>query len=68
MGVKHKTIIAQPAADAEYVAACKSCLEGQSVKTLLSKEFSELYVYITLGINNQASFVMAANPTCNRRI
>ena len=41
--------------------------EGQSLKNLLSEVFPELKVYFTLGIDNQAAFVMATNPTYSRR-
>ena len=51
--------------EAEYVAAC---MEG-GLRNLLIEVFSHMDTYYRLGIDNQAAFVMATNPTysCHTR-
>ncbi|OWZ09604.1 Copia type Polyprotein [Phytophthora megakarya] len=64
---KRQTIVAQSTAEAEYVAACEACMEGQGLRNVLIEVFSQMATRFQLGIDNQAAFVMATNPTYSRR-
>ncbi|CAI5723245.1 unnamed protein product [Peronospora destructor] len=64
---RRQSIVTQSTAEAEYVAACEACMEGQGLRTLLIEVFSYLAINYRLGIDNQAAFVMATNPTYSRR-
>ncbi|POM59960.1 Copiatype Polyprotein [Phytophthora palmivora] len=46
---------------------CTSCMEGQGLGNVLIEVFPELTTEFTLGIDNQAAYVMATNPTFSRR-
>lgn len=59
--------MAQSTAEAEYAAACEACIEGQGLRNLLIEVFSHMATNYRLGIDNQAAFVMATNPTYSRR-
>ncbi|RMX62449.1 hypothetical protein DD238_008264 [Peronospora effusa] len=61
------TIVAQITVEAEYVAACEACMEGQGLRNVLIQVFLEMETKIRMGIDNQAAFVMATNPTYSRR-
>ena len=54
--------MAKSTAEAEYVAACEACMEGQGLRKLLIEVFSDMDTKYRLGIDNQAAFVMATNP------
>ncbi|GMF55152.1 unnamed protein product [Phytophthora fragariaefolia] len=64
---RRQSIVAQSTAEAEYVAACEACMEGQGLRNVLIEVFSMMKTENRLGIDNQAAFVMATNPTYNRR-
>ncbi|GMF35188.1 unnamed protein product [Phytophthora fragariaefolia] len=64
---RRQSIVAQSTAEAEYVAACEACMKGQGLRNVLIEVFSMMKTENRLGIDNQAAFVMATNPTYNRR-
>ena len=64
---RRQSIVAQPTAEAEYVAAWEACMEGQGLHNLLIEVFLDMDTKYRLGIDNQAAFVMATNPTYSRR-
>ena len=64
---RRQTIVAQSTAEAEYVAACEACMEGQGLRNVLIQVFPEMETNISMGIDNQAAFVMTTNPTYSRR-
>ena len=65
---RRQIIVAQSTAEAEYVAACEACMEGQGLRDVLIEVLPELETKIRMSIDNQAAFVMATNPTYSRRI
>ncbi|OWZ21390.1 Integrase, catalytic core protein [Phytophthora megakarya] len=67
VGIKTQTIVAQSTAEAEYVAACEACMEGQWLRNMLIPVFPDLETKVRMGINNQAAYAMATNPTYSRR-
>ncbi|POM64023.1 Hypothetical protein PHPALM_20512 [Phytophthora palmivora] len=67
MGISTTDIVAQSTAEAEFVAACEACMEGQSLRNIVTEVFPELQVNFTLEIDNQAAFMMTTNPTYSRR-
>ncbi|POM75488.1 mitochondrial protein [Phytophthora palmivora] len=64
---RRQSIVAQSTAEAEYVAACEACMDGQGLRNVLIEVFPELETKLRMGIDNQAAFVMATNPTYSRR-
>ncbi|KAG3012430.1 hypothetical protein PC121_g15203 [Phytophthora cactorum] len=62
-----QSIVAQSTAEAEYVAACEACMEGQGLRNVLIEVFPEMKTQLRQCIDNQAAFVMATNPTYSRR-
>lgn len=64
---RRQTIVAQSTAEAEYVAACEACMEGQGLRNILTQVFPDLVTKVRMGIDNQAAYVMATNPTYSRR-
>ncbi|GMF45058.1 unnamed protein product [Phytophthora fragariaefolia] len=64
---RRQSIVAQSTAEAEYVADCEACMEGQGLRNDLIEVFSMMKTENRLGVDNQAAFVMATNPTYNRR-
>ncbi|GMF43837.1 unnamed protein product [Phytophthora fragariaefolia] len=64
---RRQPIVAPSTAEAEYVAACEACMEGQGLRNVLTEVFPMVKTEFRLGIDNQAVFVMATNPTYSRR-
>lgn len=64
---RRQTIVAQSTAEAEYVAACEAAMEGKALMNILDEILPEIKCKITLGVDNQSSYVMATNPTFGRR-
>ncbi|KAE8981056.1 hypothetical protein PF011_g22184 [Phytophthora fragariae] len=64
---RRQSIVAQSTAEAEYVAACEACMEAQGLRNVLIEVFPEMTTKLRQGIDNQAAFVMATNPTYSRR-
>lgn len=64
---RRQSIVAQSPAEAEYVAACEACMDGQGLRNVLIEVFPQLETKFRMGIDNQAAFVMATNPTYSRR-
>ncbi|OWZ22007.1 Copia type Polyprotein [Phytophthora megakarya] len=64
---RRQTIVAQSTSEAEHVAACEACMEGEGLRNVLIEVFSQLAVRFQLGIDNQGVFVVATNPTYSHR-
>ncbi|KAE9191830.1 hypothetical protein PF005_g11110 [Phytophthora fragariae] len=64
---RRQTIVAQSTAEAKYVAACEVCMEAQGLRNVLIEVFPKMTTKLRQGIDNQAAFVMATNPTYSRR-
>ncbi|OWZ04039.1 Copia type Polyprotein [Phytophthora megakarya] len=64
---RRQSIVAQSTADAEYVATCEACMESQELRNVLIQVLPELVTSFRMGIDNQAVFVTATNPTYSRR-
>ena len=62
-----QSIVAQSTAEAEYVAACEACMESQALKNILIEIAHDRDIEVQIGIDNQAAFVMATNPTYSRQ-
>ncbi|KAG3034650.1 hypothetical protein PC121_g4983 [Phytophthora cactorum] len=64
---RHQTIVAQSTDEAEYVEACEEAMEGKTLMHILDEMLPAMKRKIILGVDNQSSYVMAANPTFGRR-
>ena len=64
---RRQTIVAQSTAEAEYVAACEASMEGTGLRNILTEIDPDAEMDFALGIDNQAAYVMATNPTYSRR-
>ncbi|POM69827.1 Integrase catalytic core protein [Phytophthora palmivora] len=64
---RHQTIVALSTAEAKYVAACEAAMEAIAVKNILQEILPHHTIMLKLGIDNQAAYVMATNPTYSRR-
>ncbi|KAJ8517172.1 hypothetical protein ON010_g18360 [Phytophthora cinnamomi] len=64
---RRQTIVGQSTAEAEYIAACEAAMEGKTLMNILDEMLPEMKHRITLGVDNQSSYVMATNPTFGRR-
>nr|CCA21002.1 copiatype polyprotein putative [Albugo laibachii Nc14] len=64
---RRQSIVAQSTAEAEYVAACEACMGGQGLRNILLQVFADVKYIFRIGIDNQAAYVMATNPTYSRR-
>ncbi|OWY95986.1 Copia type Polyprotein [Phytophthora megakarya] len=53
--------------EAEYVATCEVCIEGQGLRNMLIQVFPDLETKVRMGIDNQPAYVVATNPTYSRR-
>ncbi|KAE8963802.1 hypothetical protein PR002_g29170 [Phytophthora rubi] len=59
--------MAQSTAEAEYIATCEAAMEGKTLMNILDEMLPEMKQKITLGVDNQSSYVMATNPIFGRR-
>ncbi|OWZ08217.1 Retrotransposon protein [Phytophthora megakarya] len=64
---RRQTIVAQSTTEAEYVAAWEACMEAQGLRNVMIEVFPKLVTKLDQGIDNEAAFVMATNPTYSRR-
>ncbi|KAF1324633.1 Integrase catalytic core protein, partial [Globisporangium splendens] len=62
-----QTITAQSTAEAEYVAACEACMEGKALLNLLREIKPNQQCELTIGVDNQSSYIMATDPTFSRK-
>ncbi|OWZ03850.1 hypothetical protein PHMEG_00024349 [Phytophthora megakarya] len=63
---RRQIIVVQSTAEAEYVAACEACMGSEPTQIFIAI-FIDIDINFSLGIDNQAAFVMASNPTYSRR-
>ncbi|KAE9281523.1 hypothetical protein PR003_g27655 [Phytophthora rubi] len=64
---RRQSIIALSTAEAEYVASCEAAMEVIAESNILQEILPLRSVKLRIGIDNQAAFVMATNPTYSRR-
>jgi uncharacterized protein (UPF0147 family) len=64
---RRQTIIALSTAEAEYVSACEATMEAASEYNILQEILLAYKISVTIGIDNQAAYIMATNPTYSRR-
>jgi KUP system potassium uptake protein len=64
---RRQSIIALSTAEAEYVAACEATMEALAMRHILEELLPNKGLKFYLGIDSQAAFVMATNPTYSRR-
>jgi hypothetical protein len=64
---RRQTIIALSTAEAEYVSACEATMEAASEFNILHEILPDYKIYVNIGIDNQAAYIMATNPTYSKR-
>jgi hypothetical protein len=64
---RRQSIIALSTAEAEYVAACEATMEALAMRNILQEILPHNSIKLQLGIDSQAAYVMATNPTYSRQ-
>ena len=64
---RRQSITTLSTAEAEYVAACEATMDTLAMRNMLEEILPHKRLQFHLGIDSQAAFVMATNPTYSRR-
>ncbi|POM78016.1 Copiatype Polyprotein [Phytophthora palmivora] len=64
---RRQSIVALSTAEAEYGAACEATIEAIVGKNILYEILPHHTIILKIGIDSQAAYVMATNPTYSRR-
>ncbi|POM74421.1 Hypothetical protein PHPALM_8623 [Phytophthora palmivora] len=64
---RRQSRIALSTAEAEYVALCEATMEAVATSNILQEILPNHAIKLRIGIDSQAAYVMATNPTYSRR-
>ena len=62
---RRQTVIAQPTAEPDYVAACEAAMEERGIASMLDESipFMAVQAMLQMGADNSAAIPLACKPT-----